>query len=55
MGSPSSTASIARCTSSPRQGRHLGFGRDVLYISQPGASGGWLAWDGRVYVWIEGD
>jgi hypothetical protein len=41
--------------SSPRHGRHLAFGRDVLYVSQPGAHDGWLAWDGRAYVWIEGD
>ncbi|HEY6156184.1 MAG TPA: hypothetical protein VIV88_01970 [Gemmatimonadales bacterium] len=41
--------------SSPRHGRHLAFGRDVLYISQPGAHDGWVAWDGRAYVWIEGD
>jgi len=41
--------------SSPRQGRHRAVGRDVLYITQPGAHDGWLAWDGRAYVWIEGD
>ena len=40
---------------SPRRGRHLAFGRDVLYISQPGARDGWLAWDGRAYVWMESD
>ncbi len=31
--------------SSPRHGRHRAVGRDVLYISQPGAHDGWLAWD----------
>jgi len=41
--------------SSPRHGRHLAFGRDVLFISQPGAHDGWLAWDGRGYVWMEID
>ena len=41
--------------SSLRHARHLAFGRDVLYISQPGAHDGWLAWDGRAYVWMEGD
>src|SRR5438309_5833562 len=41
--------------SSLRQGRHLAVGRDVLYVSQPGAHDGWLAWDGRAYVWMEGD
>ena len=41
--------------SSPRHGRHRAVGRDVLYISQPGAHDGWLAWDGRTYVWMEGD
>ncbi len=41
--------------SSPRHGRHRAVGRDVLYISQPGAHDGWLAWDGRAYVWMEGD
>src|SRR5438309_12074024 len=41
--------------SSLRQGRHLAVGRDVLYVSQPGAHDGWLAWDGRAYVWMEGE
>jgi hypothetical protein len=39
----------------PRRERHLAFGRDVLYISQPGARDGWVAWDGRAYVWMESD
>ena len=41
--------------SSLRHGRHLAFGRDVLIISQQGAHDGWLAWDGRAYVWMESD
>ena len=27
----------------------------LLYISQPDAPSGWVVWDGRVYVLIEGD
>src|SRR6267154_1852042 len=41
--------------SSLRHGRHLALGHDVLYISQPGAHDGWLAWDGRAYEWMESD
>jgi len=41
--------------SSLRHARHLAFGRDVLFVSQPGAHDGWLAWDGRAYVWMESD
>ena len=42
---------------SPRHARRGGFGRgrDLLYVSEPGARDGWLAWDGRAYVWIETD
>jgi len=39
---------------SPRHVRgYARIGRDFLYISQPGAPRGWLAWDGRAYVWID--
>ena len=31
------------------------FGRDLLYISQPDAPSGWVVWDGRDYVWIDGE
>ena len=34
---------------------HAGFGRDLLYISQPDAPSGWVVWEGRDYVWIEGE
>ncbi len=41
---------------SPRHVRgYGGFGRDLLYISQPGAPSGWVAWDGRAYVWMDED
>jgi len=40
---------------SARRGRHVAFGRDVLYISPPGAHDGWLAWNGRAYVWMDSD
>src|SRR5256712_13478051 len=41
---------------SPRHVRgHARVGRDLLYISQPGAPSGWVVWDGRDYVWIETD
>src|SRR5947207_11217286 len=41
---------------SPRHVRgHARVGRDLLYISQPGAPRGWVVWDGRDYVWIETD
>src|SRR2546426_8864237 len=32
-----------------------GFGRDLLYINQPGAPSGWVVWDGRAYVWMDED
>jgi hypothetical protein len=34
---------------------HARFGRDLLYISQPDAPGGWVVWDGRDYGWIEAE
>src|SRR5205807_3284630 len=35
---------------SPRHVRgYGGFGRDLLYINQPGAPSGWVVWDGRAY------
>src|SRR6058998_1058838 len=38
---------------SPRHVRgYGGFGRDLLYINQPGAPSGWVVWDGRAYVWM---
>jgi hypothetical protein len=41
---------------SPRHVRgYGGFGRDLLYISQPGAPSGWVVWDGRAYVWVDED
>ena len=41
---------------SPRHVRgYGGFGRDLLYINQPGAPSGWLVWDGRAYVWMDED
>jgi len=27
----------------------------LLYISQPDAPSGWVMWDGRDYVWIDGE
>jgi len=46
----------SRGVASPRETReHARFGRDLLYISQPDAPSGWVVWDGRDYVWIEGD
>jgi len=41
--------------SSTRRGHHAASRRDLLYISQAGAPAGWLAWDGRTYVWLESD
>src|SRR5438876_1022380 len=41
---------------SPRHVRgYGGFGRDLLYINQPGAPSGWVVWDGRAYVWMDED
>src|SRR6266550_4960390 len=41
---------------SPRHLReHARFGRDLLYINQPGAPSGWVVWDGRAYVWMDED
>ena len=41
---------------SPRHVRgYGGFGRDLLYINQPGAPSGWVGWDGRAYVWMDED
>ena len=41
---------------SPRETRgHASFGRDLVYISSPDAPSGWVVWDGRDYVWIDGD
>ena len=41
---------------SPRDARgHARFGADLLYITQPEAPSGWVVWDGRDYVWVEGD
>jgi len=41
---------------SPRDARgHARFGADLLYITQPDAPSGWVVWDGRDYVWVEGD
>jgi hypothetical protein len=37
---------------------HARFGSDLLYISQPdapGGWGGWVVWDGRDYVWMDGE
>ncbi len=42
-------------TSRFRSRMYGGFGRDLLYISQPGAPSGWVAWDGRAYVWMDED
>ena len=35
--------------------RHRVFGPVLLYIAQFGAPRGWLAWDGRSYVWVQAD
>src|SRR2546426_572991 len=41
---------------SPRHVRgYGGFGRDLLYINQPGAPSGWVVWEGRAYVWMDED
>ena len=41
---------------SPRHVRgYGGFGRDLLYISQPGAPSGWVVWDERAYGWMDED
>ncbi len=33
--------------------RHVGFGPDLLYVTDPRGHNGWFAWDGHSYVWIE--
>jgi hypothetical protein len=40
---------------SPRhQGRHEGFGSDLVFVTDPTAPSGWVVWDGRSYVWVAG-
>src|SRR5690348_6124316 len=36
-----------------RGGRHDGLGRDLLFVTDPSAPGGWLVWDGQSYVLID--
>ena len=34
---------------------HEGFTPDRIYIEDSGRHSGWLVWDGKAYVWIEGE
>ncbi len=50
------STSLSRSRISAGSGRgHARVGRDLLYISQPGAPSSWVVWDGRDYVWIGSD